>query len=89
MSAPKLLEADRLEVTILVDNYSDLFLESSEVVKRPRPPSGMAPLAEHGLSCLLKVCSNSEEHWVLMDAGLSSTCLLHNAVVFDLKSSQN
>jgi 7,8-dihydropterin-6-yl-methyl-4-(beta-D-ribofuranosyl)aminobenzene 5'-phosphate synthase len=80
----QLLEADRLEVTILVDNYSDLFLESSEVIKRPIPPTGIAPLAEHGFSCLLKVCSNPEEHWVLMDAGISPTCFLHNVGVLQL-----
>jgi len=84
MSELQLLEADRLEVTILVDNYSDLFLERTEVVRRPLPLSGTAPLAEHGLSCLLKVYSNSDEHWVLMDTGISPTCFLHNAAVLDL-----
>jgi 7,8-dihydropterin-6-yl-methyl-4-(beta-D-ribofuranosyl)aminobenzene 5'-phosphate synthase len=31
------------------------------------------------LSCLLKVCADSEEHLVLLDAGVSATCLFHNA----------
>jgi 7,8-dihydropterin-6-yl-methyl-4-(beta-D-ribofuranosyl)aminobenzene 5'-phosphate synthase len=84
MSELQLLEADRLEVTVLVDNYSDLFLQSTEGVKRPLPPFGTAPLAEHGLSCLLKVYFNSEEHWVLMDAGISPTCFFHNAAVLEL-----
>jgi 7,8-dihydropterin-6-yl-methyl-4-(beta-D-ribofuranosyl)aminobenzene 5'-phosphate synthase len=84
MSDLQLLEADRLEVIILVDNYSDVFLESTEGVKRQPPIPGTEPLAEHGLSCLLKVYSNSDEHWVLLDAGISPTCFLHNATVLGL-----
>ncbi|MDD5312225.1 MAG: MBL fold metallo-hydrolase [Dehalococcoidia bacterium] len=84
MKKLQLLEADRLEITILVDNYSDLFLEGSEIIKRPIPSEWRAPLAEHGFSCLLKVYSSSEEHWVLMDAGIASTCLLHNAEVLNV-----
>jgi 7,8-dihydropterin-6-yl-methyl-4-(beta-D-ribofuranosyl)aminobenzene 5'-phosphate synthase len=80
----QLLEADSLEVTIVVDNYTDVFMESTEVIKRPRPIPGTELLAEHGLSCLLKVQSNSDEHWVLMDAGISPTCFLHNATVLGL-----
>jgi 7,8-dihydropterin-6-yl-methyl-4-(beta-D-ribofuranosyl)aminobenzene 5'-phosphate synthase len=79
MNNLQLLEADRLEVTILVDNYSDVFLESAEGIKRHPPVPGTELLAEHGLSCLLKVYSNSDEHWVLMDVGISPTCFLHNA----------
>ncbi len=80
MGELSLREADRLEVTILVDNYSDLLLlQSTEVVKRPRVSPPQAPLAEHGLSCLLKVYADSEEHTVLMDAGISAACLFHNA----------
>jgi len=82
MSEVNLREADRLEVTVLVDNYTDaLLLQDTDVVKRPRslPPTSL--LAEHGLSCLLKVCVGSEEHVVLMDASVSSTCLFHNSDV--------
>ena len=92
MSEVNLREADRLEVTVLVDNYTDaLLLQDTDVVKRPRslPPTSL--LAEHGLSCLLKVCVGSEEHVVLMDASVSSTCLFHNSDVlkrnlFDVES---
>lgn len=80
----QLLEAERLEVTILVDNYTDVFLENTESVKRKPPIPGTGPLAEHGLSCLIKVYSNSEEHRVLLDTGLTSTCFLHNAKVLGL-----
>jgi 7,8-dihydropterin-6-yl-methyl-4-(beta-D-ribofuranosyl)aminobenzene 5'-phosphate synthase len=84
-----LREADKLEVTILVDNYTDLLLlQSTEVVKRPRIPPPKAPLAEHGLSCLLKVYADSEEHVVLVDAGIAMTCLFHNADLLKVDLSQ-
>jgi 7,8-dihydropterin-6-yl-methyl-4-(beta-D-ribofuranosyl)aminobenzene 5'-phosphate synthase len=73
-------KADRLEITILVDNYTDLLLlRSTEVVQRAnfQPPN--TPLAEHGFSCLIKVGTGSEEYSVLMDAGVSAACVLHNA----------
>jgi 7,8-dihydropterin-6-yl-methyl-4-(beta-D-ribofuranosyl)aminobenzene 5'-phosphate synthase len=89
MSELNLREADRLEVTILADNYTDLLLlQNTEVVKRLRVPPPQAPLAEHGLSCLLKVYAGSEEHAVLMDAGISATCLFHNADLLKVDLSQ-
>jgi len=82
MSELNLLKADKLEVTVLVDNYTDVLLvQSTEVARRPGTPPPNLPLAEHGLSCLLKISEGSEEHTVLMDAGVSKTCLFHNADV--------
>jgi 7,8-dihydropterin-6-yl-methyl-4-(beta-D-ribofuranosyl)aminobenzene 5'-phosphate synthase len=80
MGELNLREADKLEVTILVDNYTDiLMLQGTDVVKRPATGPSNAPLAEHGLSCLLKVYADSEKHILLMDASISTTCLFHNA----------
>ncbi len=85
-----LREADKVEVTVLVDNYTDVFLQRTEVVKRPalqlNPPKTL--LAEHGFSCLLKVCSGSEEHVVLIDAGISTTCFFNNVNVLGLDLSK-
>ena len=73
-------EADRLEATVLVDSYTDLLLrQSTDVVVRPILFPPKVPLAEHGLSCLLKVRAHSLEHVVLLDAGVSPLCLGHNA----------
>lgn len=79
MNEIRLKEAERLEICVLVDNYSDLFLRDSERIKRMRtlPPS--APMAEPGFSCLVRVVSDTAGHTVLFDAGISGTCLLHNA----------
>jgi 7,8-dihydropterin-6-yl-methyl-4-(beta-D-ribofuranosyl)aminobenzene 5'-phosphate synthase len=86
-----LREVDRLEVTVLVDNYSDaLLLESTSVVRRPPPRlwSRGLPLAEHGFSCLLKVTAGAEEHLVLLDAGVTPTCFFHNANVLEADLSK-
>lgn len=89
MSELNLQEVDKLEVTVLVDNYTDvLLLESTDMVKRPQTPPPNLPLAEHGFSCLLKVCKGAEEHVVLMDAGVSTTCLFHNAHVLHVDLSK-
>lgn len=89
MSAVALREADRLEVTVLVDNYTDLFVrQNTEVVRRPAVAAANAPLAEHGLSFLVRVYADSEEHTVLMDAGISTACLVHNAAVFGIDFGQ-
>lgn len=89
MSGLNLQEVDKFEVTVLIDNYTDaLLMQSTDMVKRPmtRPPNFL--LAEHGLSCLLKVYKGAEEHVVLMDAGVSATCFFHNARVLHTDLSQ-
>jgi 7,8-dihydropterin-6-yl-methyl-4-(beta-D-ribofuranosyl)aminobenzene 5'-phosphate synthase len=89
MSGLKLQEVDKVEVTVLIDNYTDvLLLQGTDMVKRPMIPPPNLLLAEHGLSCLLKVYKGAEEHVVLMDVGVSSTCFFHNARVLDVDLSQ-
>jgi len=80
MNEMKLLEVDKVEITILVDNYTDLLLlQSTKVQKRPAVPPPNAFLAEHGFSCLIKTYAREEEHTALMDVGITGTCMLHNA----------
>ena len=89
MSGLNLQEADKLEVTVLIDNYTDvLMLQDTDLVKRPRtlPPNVL--LAEHGLSCLLRVHKGTEEHIVLLDAGVSATCFFNNAGVLNVDLSR-
>jgi 7,8-dihydropterin-6-yl-methyl-4-(beta-D-ribofuranosyl)aminobenzene 5'-phosphate synthase len=73
-------EADRLEVTVLMDNYTDMLLiESGDVFKRPLIPFPQILFAEHGFSCFVKVYAGAEEHTVLMDAAVTPACLFNNA----------
>lgn len=80
ISGLNIREADRLEVTILVDNYTDMLLaESTGVYRRPQIPLPQILLAEHGLSCLIKVYAGTEEHTVLLDAAVTPACLFRNS----------
>ena len=81
MAHMTLREADRVEITVLVDNTSDLLLADSESVKRLKVQPPAAPLAEHGLACLVSAWSGDEKHTILMDAGISGTCMLHNTAL--------
>lgn len=73
--------ADRVEITVLVDNYTDfLILAPQTPVDRRLPYNpGRHLLAEHGLSCLVRVTAGTKEHAILLDAGLSPECLPWNA----------
>jgi 7,8-dihydropterin-6-yl-methyl-4-(beta-D-ribofuranosyl)aminobenzene 5'-phosphate synthase len=88
-SAPRLREADRVEITVLVDNYIDLFVPSQKSVD-VRPPFALDRplLAEHGLSCYIRIFSGAKEHAVLMDTGLSCGCMLHNALQLGINAGQ-
>jgi 7,8-dihydropterin-6-yl-methyl-4-(beta-D-ribofuranosyl)aminobenzene 5'-phosphate synthase len=80
MDGSKLRPADRVEITVLVDNYIELFLgQSSNIDKRPAFSIEDICMAEHGLACIIKVFEGSNEHTVLMDFGISDKSLLHNA----------
>jgi 7,8-dihydropterin-6-yl-methyl-4-(beta-D-ribofuranosyl)aminobenzene 5'-phosphate synthase len=83
-----LQEADRAEITTLMDNYTDTLLESTNTVKRPRLAVGdrlsQMPLAEHGLSMLIEVFRGSEKHTVLFDAGQSEIAVPFNLRLFNI-----
>jgi len=79
MQSVNLSEAEKMEVTILVDNYSDLLLQDTDAARRMKVMPPQAPMAEHGLACLVSVYAGDEKHTILMDAGITGTCLLHNA----------
>jgi 7,8-dihydropterin-6-yl-methyl-4-(beta-D-ribofuranosyl)aminobenzene 5'-phosphate synthase len=80
MTEHLLKPADRVEVTVLVDNYIDIFVQPSTPVERRLPfDTGRQVLAEHGLSCLVRVFSGKKEHVILLDTGLSRECMAWNA----------
>ncbi len=65
--------ADRVEITTLVDNYTDVFLTSTDIVKRaPLISEGNVTrglLADHGISLLIDVFSGSDHRQILFDTG--------------------
>lgn len=84
-----LQSAAKVEITVLVDNYIDiLLLQSTDVIRRHLFVPPQAPLAEHGLSCLLKIYSDSKVHNVLLDTAMEAKSLFHNAGLLQLDLSQ-
>ena len=81
----KLKVADRIEITVLIDNYTDaLLMFSDNVVMRADIPMSKSLLAEHGFSLLVRAYSGDEVQSVLLDTGASKTCLFHNAELLEI-----
>lgn len=79
MGDPLLRQADRLSVTVLMDNFTDmLMLQGTATVRRPLVPPPRWLLAEHGFSCLVTIGAGAEEHTILLDGSLSADSVLHN-----------
>jgi 7,8-dihydropterin-6-yl-methyl-4-(beta-D-ribofuranosyl)aminobenzene 5'-phosphate synthase len=71
----KLGETTDVSVTLVVDNYADVFAGSKPGVER-YGLSGEPLLAEHGFSVLVRL--HAEEHEVLLDTGYTTVALPHN-----------
>ena len=74
---------ERVEITTLIDNYVDLMLQDTPIVKRPALSSGQQLpgdtfVAEHGLSLMVTTCRGSESHSVLFDAGYNENGVMQN-----------
>jgi len=78
-----LMPVDRIEITTLMDNYSDLLLPSTETMKHfplvgSEGKTTEPPLAGHGLSLLIETYRDGAKHSVLMDAGFPTVGIRHN-----------
>lgn len=87
-----LLPVDAVDVTILVDNFSDVLLPSTEIVQRPplvRDWSEREQLrAEHGYALLLTTQRDGRRASVLYDAGLGRETVLHNMDVLEIRPGE-
>ncbi|MCC7363777.1 MAG: MBL fold metallo-hydrolase [Dehalococcoidia bacterium] len=92
-----LLEADALEITILVDNQIDMLLPGDEqVVRHPYGPRVYNPIleddvtttlhAEHGFSALVTLIQDGAKRHILFDAGVSANGLIENMDRLELDS---
>jgi 7,8-dihydropterin-6-yl-methyl-4-(beta-D-ribofuranosyl)aminobenzene 5'-phosphate synthase len=84
-------KVDQVSITILVDNYTDILLASSENVQRPpiinkRKNGLLIPIAEHGFSSLveIKYDNSSKISKFLFDAGVSPDGLITNATILGI-----
>lgn len=85
---PTLLEADRLDVQVLVDNVTDTLSSAPPFVTREWPAlmrAGMRRVAgaglccaNHGLSLVIRASVGEREHVVLFDAGPVDYAVEHN-----------
>jgi 7,8-dihydropterin-6-yl-methyl-4-(beta-D-ribofuranosyl)aminobenzene 5'-phosphate synthase len=80
---------DRLEVTVLVDNYIDMLAPDAPGIRRLGMPEHFGarhgtPLAENGISFLLRATTESRTTTILFDAGMSPIPIIHNAAVLGL-----
>ncbi|MFH2011654.1 MAG: MBL fold metallo-hydrolase [Pseudomonadota bacterium] len=89
-------EADRVEITTIMDNYSDSTLlmseAPSEIIKRtPMSKEGKISrdtlLAEHGLCLLIRVLKEEKQYSVLLDAGWSKIGVPHNIEMLGVDAS--
>ncbi len=64
-----------VRITVVVDNYSDLLLDSTPGVER-RGPGKEPLLAEHGLSIHIGLVAEGKD--ILLDAGFTKVALPHN-----------
>jgi 7,8-dihydropterin-6-yl-methyl-4-(beta-D-ribofuranosyl)aminobenzene 5'-phosphate synthase len=84
LSLPESIQpVNRVEITVLMDNYVDVLLENTDVVARPVFRKGdeisrNTVVAEHGLSMLLRVSRGNESHSILFDTGYTEIGVPHN-----------
>ena len=83
-----LKEATSAYITTVVDNYIDNLAPNTEYVTRPTLMRGKVRreplLAEHGLSFVIEVKADSEQHTIVMDFGISSVAMPHNLSALDI-----
>lgn len=80
--------AERCEVTIVVENYVDIFLSSNEKVHYPVPGSYSQLWAEQGLSLFIEVFEKDKTIKILYDFGRSSEVIDHNLKILDIDPAQ-
>jgi 7,8-dihydropterin-6-yl-methyl-4-(beta-D-ribofuranosyl)aminobenzene 5'-phosphate synthase len=86
--------ADRLEITTLVDNSVDVFLPSTNEIRRPQVPTDLpwvertSLLSEHGYSALVSIHRDDRSARLLFDAGVSTNALIHNMDVLEIKPQE-
>lgn len=87
--AKTLQACDRVRINILDENYIDMLATDTDTVHR----MGMGrhfdakagtPVAENGISLLIEVELNGKTSRVLLDAGLTSDVVLHNAALLGI-----
>jgi 7,8-dihydropterin-6-yl-methyl-4-(beta-D-ribofuranosyl)aminobenzene 5'-phosphate synthase len=80
--------ADVVKITVVVDNYVDIFLSAHEVTHYPAPGKCSQLLAEQGFSCWIETFDGGVHTTTLYDFGRSDRVLAHNAELLGLRFGQ-
>jgi 7,8-dihydropterin-6-yl-methyl-4-(beta-D-ribofuranosyl)aminobenzene 5'-phosphate synthase len=76
--------ADSLEITVVVENYIDIFLPATNVALYPVPGTGSRLVGEQGLSLWLDVLKGKERKRIIYDFGRSGWTFFHNLKLLGL-----
>jgi 7,8-dihydropterin-6-yl-methyl-4-(beta-D-ribofuranosyl)aminobenzene 5'-phosphate synthase len=82
-----LVPVDRVEVTVVIDNYLDVLMAEQDGVARYRAEdlgASQQLVAEHGFSALVTFEGNGDRHAVLYDAGLTARAVSRNLDVLEV-----
>jgi 7,8-dihydropterin-6-yl-methyl-4-(beta-D-ribofuranosyl)aminobenzene 5'-phosphate synthase len=84
-----LKEVDKVEITVIMDNYADWILEDTKYVKRAVDSKNgkelKVPLmAEHSLCLLISIYDGNEKHNILLDAAENGVSLKNNIDILEL-----
>jgi 7,8-dihydropterin-6-yl-methyl-4-(beta-D-ribofuranosyl)aminobenzene 5'-phosphate synthase len=87
----ELVPVESVDVTILIDNFEDILLPSTEVVQRPMLVYEWSEReqlrAEHGYAALVTVTHAGRSQSILYDAGLGKDTLTHNLDVLGIQAA--
>ena len=76
--------ADRVEITVLVENYIDIFLPSTPVARYPVSGKESELWAEQGLSLWIEAFERGKSVRILYDFGLSEKVFSHNVKILGI-----
>ena len=82
--APGMVEADRVTVWVLVDNYYDALRPDSPITKRYRVVPGKSIHAEHGISFFVESVVDGQTSACMFDFGLDKAGLLNNLALLGI-----
>ena len=83
-AAVKIPEVDKVEITIITDNYYDALRPDAPITKRFRTQPGKWMHAEHGLSYYIETSSKGRQSAFMFDYGLDSRGVRNNMQVLGL-----
>ena len=84
MAQIELEPVEKIRVTVLMDNVTDLLLADQRAVTRFNAPKSLARsvpeglIAEHGFSALVRFEKDGRERTLLFDTGVSPTGMVEN-----------